>query len=677
MELDRFRNSVVVLACLFACGCSPQGSAPPPANPPASTGSPTSAIESPDVSERMLPLEPIGADAELPKVGGAGRENEPAPPTAEEADMVVPEGLLGRWSLNIATGPTISRPWLIEITGKVNEYQADVIDSLVRAKPKLAQLEAADDRVSFQLTLDRQSLAFEGAVVGERVKGTIESSGQVTLAWLERSRQKTLRNEQATVPAPGAKEYEQAQESPDAKARVAQLIEFADAHPDSTIVFDALRTVVRLATAAEIDEAQGRGIVQKYEELAKAWGDRWSASAVENMAYDLATSDVFPAIALELAERANESLPQDASVARRQFVRTALAVAMIRTDKAEEAKKLLDELLKGQADDGELRYYSALASEKLGDLDGAMDLLTPIWPHPLAARELERLWKAKHNSLDGFEARLDEVYAERFPPLAVEPHAGRADPATNQAALVELFTGTSCPPCVAADVAFDALGRTFKRSDVVMLQYHLHVPGPDPLTNADNEARSEFYRVPGTPMLLINGKEAAPGGGPRQGGKAKYDEFRAVVEKELERKSTAKIVLAASRDGDSITIDAKVTDAPDPSDKLRLRLVLVEETVRFMGLNGVRMHHSVVRALPGGASGVPVTEQTLTHQEVVDLAKLKEKLAGSLGELEKQFGFEFPAKPLDLDRLGVAAILQNDSTRAVIQAAFVEIDAKQ
>jgi hypothetical protein len=677
MELDWIGSRVIVWTCLAACGCAPQSSTPPPATPPAARGGDPSPVHESVASERMLPLDTSAVDAKLPNVGGFVGENEPAPPPVEEADMAPLEGLLGRWTINIATGPTISRPWLIEFTGKVNEYQAEVTDSLVRLKPKLLQLEATDERVGFQLMLDRQSLVFEGAVIDERIKGTIEASGQVTLAWLERTKQKTLRNEQAAIPALGAKEYEQAQELPDAKARAAQLIEFVDAHPDSTIVFDALRTVVRIATAAEIDEAQGRGIVQKYEELAKQWGDRWSASAMESIAYDLATGNVFPGIALEIAERANEALPEDAPVARKQFVQTALAVAMIRGDKAEAGKKLLDELIKSQKDDGELRYYSALASEKLGDIDAAMDLLMPIWPHPLAARELERLWKAKHNSLDGFEARLDEVYAERFPPLAVEPHAGRADPATNQTALVELFTGTSCPPCVAADVAFDALGRTFKRSDVVLLQYHLHVPGPDPLTNSDNEARSEYYRAPGTPMLLINGKEAAPGGGSRQAGKEKYDEFRAVIEKELDRKSSAKIELTATRDDDSVTIDVKVSDAPNPSEKLRLRIALVEDTVRFMGLNGVRMHHSVVRAMAGGSAGVPVTEAAITHQEVVDLAKLKEKLAGSLGELEKQFGFEFPAKPLDLDRLGVAAILQNDSTRAVVQSAFVEVDAKQ
>ena len=53
---------------------------------------------------------------------------------------------------------------------------------------------------------------------------------------------------------------------------------------------------------------------------------------------------------------------------------------------------------------------------------------------------------------------------------------------------MELFTGAQCPPCVAADVAFDVLEKTYKPADLVLIQYHLHIPGPDPLTNAASEA---------------------------------------------------------------------------------------------------------------------------------------------------------------------------------------------
>src|SRR5262249_22800010 len=86
------------------------------------------------------------------------------------------------------------------------------------------------------------------------------------------------------------------------------------------------------------------------------------------------------------------------------------------------------------------------------------------------------------------EARIDKIDTKIKP----ESFAGRKAK-SDRVVLVELFTGAQCPPCVAADMAFDALGKTFKPSEVVLLQYHLHIPGPDPLTNADTETRARFY----------------------------------------------------------------------------------------------------------------------------------------------------------------------------------------
>ena len=64
---------------------------------------------------------------------------------------------------------------------------------------------------------------------------------------------------------------------------------------------------------------------------------------------------------------------------------------------------------------------------------------------------------------------------------------------SKRVALVELFTGAYCPPCVAADIAFDAAMETYKPQDVILLQYHTHIPAPDRLTNADTEDARDKY----------------------------------------------------------------------------------------------------------------------------------------------------------------------------------------
>ena len=57
-----------------------------------------------------------------------------------------------------------------------------------------------------------------------------------------------------------------------------------------------------------------------------------------------------------------------------------------------------------------------------------------------------------------------------------------------------------------------------------------------------------------------------------------------------------------------------------------MRLVLVEEWVRYLGSNGLPYHHRVVRALPGGPNGFSLTKET-KQAVTFDLANLRKELA--------------------------------------------------
>src|SRR5205085_7387387 len=87
------------------------------------------------------------------------------------------------------------------------------------------------------------------------------------------------------------------------------------------------------------------------------------------------------------------------------------------------------------------------------------------------------------------EKKLDDEFLAKVPPFKPEHFAGRKEKGANQVVVMELFTGAQCPPCVAADVAFDALGESYKSADLLLIQYHMHIPGPDPLVNPDCIAR--------------------------------------------------------------------------------------------------------------------------------------------------------------------------------------------
>ena len=55
-----------------------------------------------------------------------------------------------------------------------------------------------------------------------------------------------------------------------------------------------------------------------------------------------------------------------------------------------------------------------------------------------------------------------------------------------------------------------------QRADVICLQYHCHIPAPDPLTSPDAEDRLGYYQdqINGAPTVFIAGKVGPPGGGP-------------------------------------------------------------------------------------------------------------------------------------------------------------------
>src|SRR5262249_48738304 len=142
---------------------------------------------------------------------------------------------------------------------------------------------------------------------------------------------------------------------------------------------------------------------------------------------------------------------------------------------------------------------------------------------------------------------------------------------SSKVVLVELFTGAQCPPCVAADVAFDALLQSFQAKDVVLLQYHLHVPGPDPLTNDDSEKRARFYDVAATPTYYIDGETGPLAVGPKVAGKSRYADLRTKITDALNSDTTAQLKLSAGRKGDAIDLTAEVSGLEKPGEKLRVR----------------------------------------------------------------------------------------------------------
>ena len=258
--------------------------------------------------------------------------------------------------------------------------------------------------------------------------------------------------------------------------------------------------------------------------------------------------------------------------------------------------------------------------------------------------------------------------------LKPEPFAGRKGK-SDQAVVVELFTGTECPPCVAADLAFDALGKAFKPAEVILLQYHLHIPGPDPLTNPDSENRARVYgkQIEGTPAVFFNGKSAAGGGGPRDAAMDKFQEYRKVVEPLLEKVPGAKLSASAALKGEDVTIMAEVSELATTGNNIRLNMVLSEKEVRYTGGNKQKKHHLVVRSFPAGVEGFPLPEKTAKKEAKVNLGELRKKWSSYLDQVAREEPFSGKGRPLEFRDLFAVVFVQNVTTGEILQAVEVPV----
>ena len=278
------------------------------------------------------------------------------------------------------------------------------------------------------------------------------------------------------------------------------------------------------------------------------------------------------------------------------------------------------------------------------------------------------------------ERKLDKLEGDAFahhskegPGFATFKFGGRKAK-SNRAVLVELFTGAQCPPCVAADLAFDALAKTYGPGEVVLLQYHMHIPRPDPMSTPDGDARYDFYaesgfaKIGGTPAILFNGKTEGFVGGPREEASKRYKDYSDHVTKLLEAAPGAKLAAVAVRKGDNIAILAQVDELEKPGEKVRLRFALVEDWVRYKGTNGLAYHHRVVRAMPGGARGFPIKDKS--QEQVVDV-----KLDDVRKTLNKYLDEAYPdgPRPMRMQELRVVAFVQNDETGEILQAIDVPV----
>jgi hypothetical protein len=529
---------------------------------------------------------------------------------------------------------------IVKLSQQDSKITGTVVDAqeMLLGKSEVKEAEQKGDQLTVALNGTAGQTVFQGKIQQDGPKageilGIVNFHGELYPARLESTNATKVGPH---VQSPLIAKYIAAMNEKDSKSKIKKLEELTEGNhgaPNNQLLFSAL---LSLAEEAGLDSDRVGGMIKRWSEEAKPYGDGWVKEVKFKALKAIGASKKFAKLGVELATEADKGT-SEAPV---------------------ERKAAIVELL-------------ALAARNSG------------------MEELAKDAEARHAKLD---TMLDEEYHKNVPPFKPTPYGGRKDTKAGQVVLMELFTGAQCPPCVAADVAFDALLSTYKPADFIGLQYHLHIPGPDPLTNTDSVARQEYYgtKVQGTPSTFFNGRSQAGGGGPMGSSQTKYKEYREIVDKILEAPKNAKITASATRAGDQIKIiaSAQVTENQDgqtavpdgekakekkEKSKRMLRLALTEESIHYVGGNKLRFHHHVVRAFPGGAQGKELAGGTGKVELALSLADLKRGLETYLSDHAKTGAFPKLLPEIKLKDLALVAFVQDDADQSILQAISVPV----
>ncbi|MFN7927775.1 MAG: tetratricopeptide repeat protein [Blastocatellia bacterium] len=280
------------------------------------------------------------------------------------------------------------------------------------------------------------------------------------------------------------------------------------------------------------------------------------------------------------------------------------------------------------------------------------------------------------------EIWLDAKYQKDAPnPIKVEaykPTAAR----TNRVVLAEVFSGSSCAPCIATDLAVEAALKRYSTKELAVLMYHVQIPDLDPLTNPTGEARQDFYGARVAPLVYVNGALQRGLGGYRDKAEESWAKLTPVIDKALDAPSEAAIRISAMRQGPTIKVKLGIEKIRSNASTLRLHLALVEDEVRYTGVNGIRFHPMVVRAMAGEkAAGWAVkADETPAFEHTFEVQKIEAATKTYLDEYELNgralpVKFEDKKHAIDVNKLSLVAFLQDPQTKQILQAVFLKLPA--
>lgn len=367
--------------------------------------------------------------------------------------------------------------------------------------------------------------------------------------------------------------------------------------------------------------------------------------------------------------------------------KTNLAIVYSNLNKNQEALKELTSV-KEYVDPWNSDYWYTLGNlyERLKENDKALNAyvsgLIAFKPDKVlnAARDLV---KRENKNEDIIDKEIDKQKDEL---KEFEPGKFEGKNSGGRVVLAELFTGAECPPCVGADLAFDKLSEYYPKNVFAVLEYHVHIPGPDPLTNPLTFRRYKYYGGNfGTPTVFFDGGNQIIGGGPDILKANRFKVYNYTIRKQLEEKPAVLIDGSAKVDGNAVKVNVNISQA-EKSGNLTgksLHIALAEKSVDYTGGNGVSKQLFAVRYLVDGAEGSPVDfqKESQSIEKTINLDEVENLIKTYLDDPTKDPSWrggkpDWRARPETLNphNLAIVAWVQDNSTKQILQAFYTNVN---
>jgi hypothetical protein len=284
--------------------------------------------------------------------------------------------------------------------------------------------------------------------------------------------------------------------------------------------------------------------------------------------------------------------------------------------------------------------------------------------------------------LSGYITNLKDSLA-RFAP----PHRERSKP-SGRVVLAELFTGADCGPCVSADLAFDALSEYYGRDELAILEYHLHIPRPDPLTTNDSWERYRYYGGDyGTPTTFFDGTDKVGGGGPKFLIGNRFAMYQKTVEKSRSDSSRSSLSVAPVWKDNSLRVDLTFGDKAGHGNPSVLHVALVEKSVKYTGSNGINPHAFVVRKLADGSKGMVIRPGSSKASRQIDMNQVDrelqtmidrpETLPSRSSSMTKKPVWKTIPEKMNRDNLAIVVWIQEPASKQVLLTAYADVPARK